>query len=98
MPNQWTEGGTMSNTQPPTHHHIRTATTDQAPTSGHKAPPHAILIIDGADRHGYLSAHRNAATMTGRPHKIATLKRAEYNHETGTVSPMVTTYWTAGKR
>lgn len=89
----WIEGGSMSNTTPPKHFNIITKTMDTDPLSGHKTPPNAILAIFSDEAHGYLSAHRNAAQMTGRTKKIATGKSAEYDSETGEVIPKVMTYW-----
>lgn len=87
------KGGTMSNTNPPKHFEITTTTTDTDPASGYKSAPNSILVITGEEEHGYLSAHRNTARMCGRPKKIATVKSAKYNSETGEVIPQVSTYW-----
>ena len=73
--------------------HVRTHLTDSAPISGHKAPTNSILVIEGADRHGYRSAHRGLAKSLGYREQICQLRAANYDAATGTVQPSVTTYW-----
>ena len=75
------------------HFHLRAQLTDVTPVSGHKAPTDSILVIDGADRHGYKSAHRRLAKAKGFTQRECTLKAANYDPATGLVSPSVATYW-----
>lgn len=73
--------------------HVRVKKTDQTPVSGHKAPEDSVLVIEGADRAGHKSAHRNLARSLGYGEKVCRLGAANYDHKTGHVTPMVTTYW-----